>query len=107
MSGQVEVLLTIFYEGMKLPFVFLQLQIEASPQRADISSCKHERALQEPCDCPGVHPVLSRPTHAHAQEGHTAHASPEEAEEMAMRMVRIYEKFAMEVCACVCQLSRV
>lgn len=32
-----------------------------------------------------------------SQEGHTAHASPEEAEEMAMRMVRIYEKFAVEV----------
>jgi prolyl-tRNA synthetase len=41
--------------------------------------------------------------HMHAplrqtQEGHTAHATAEEAEEMAMRMVRIYEKFATQVC---------
>jgi len=43
---------------------------------------------------------LHHPTmHAHAflQEGHTAHATPEEAEEMAMRMVRIYEQFAVQV----------
>lgn len=34
---------------------------------------------------------------AHVQEGHTAHATPEEAEEMAMRMVRVYEQFAVQV----------
>lgn len=30
------------------------------------------------------------------QEGHTAHATPEEAEEEAMRFVRIYEDFAKQ-----------
>lgn len=29
------------------------------------------------------------------QEGHTAHATPEEAEEEAMRMLRVYEEFAV------------
>jgi len=33
------------------------------------------------------------------QEGHTAHATPEEAEEETIRMLRIYEKFAVEVAA--------
>jgi prolyl-tRNA synthetase len=29
------------------------------------------------------------------QEGHTAHATPEEAEEEAMKMIRVYEQFAV------------
>lgn len=33
------------------------------------------------------------------QEGHTAHATPEEAEEETIRMLRVYEKFAIDVAA--------
>lgn len=33
------------------------------------------------------------------QEGHTAHATPEEAEEETIRMLRIYERFAIDVAA--------
>lgn len=29
------------------------------------------------------------------QEGHTAHATPEEAEEEALKMIRVYEQFAV------------
>jgi len=29
------------------------------------------------------------------QEGHTAHATPEEAEAEAMKMIRVYEEFAV------------
>jgi hypothetical protein len=38
------------------------------------------------------------------QEGHTAHATAEEAEEEALRMVRLYEEFAVtqvrNTCSC-------
>jgi hypothetical protein len=43
-------------------------------------------------------PALSLVVSAALQEGHTAHATAEEAEEEAMRFVRIYEDFATQVC---------
>ena len=33
------------------------------------------------------------------QEGHTAHATPEEAREMAMEMIKVYSEFAENTCA--------
>ena len=35
----------------------------------------------------------------HWQEGHTAHATPEEAEEETVQMLRIYEEFAYSMAA--------
>jgi hypothetical protein len=39
--------------------------------------------------------VHACPRRTPQQEGHTAHATPEEAEEEAMRMIRVYEEFAV------------
>eukprot|EP00983_Pelagomonas_calceolata_P135282 1162142-Pelagomonas_calceolata.AAC.11 len=69
--------------------------------------CRKKKSLRRPEACVASSINLdafvflcctkTAPCSSRLQEGHTAHATPEEAEEMAMRMVRIYERFAVEV----------
>ena len=54
------------------------------------------RSPQSRLGSKGTRPVTSGTlTPSGSQEGHTAHATPEEAEEEAMRMIRVYEEFAV------------
>jgi hypothetical protein len=60
----------------------LRLRRGGAPQ---LGQCVSGAMLTQPC----------RRSPSHLQEGHTAHATPEEAEEEAMRMIRLYEEFAV------------